>query len=224
MKKIILTLATLAFCMGGIAAENFGIDIGLMFPMSFQTMSSSNSEYKEDDFALGAKLQTYDFFWADGHVGLYGMLGLGFNLAETNRSVTVSGTKTSLVDNDGNSFNFFCAIGPAFGTNLGSSNVRFNVGTGLHIHSKTYEQNMGTSTNKIIYDGSALWMGLNLNPQLRFTNNRRCSFLFGCELNFDGCVAGELGPRNGTKTDIKDLYDSTFAFTLVPYAGLGINF
>ncbi len=199
----------------------YSIDVSMALPIRFLSFEASNSKFDENIIALGWKAQTYDFFWLDGRLGIYASLGIGFQMAETSRSIKTGGITFKGEDTSSGVFNFSAAFGPSFGTYLGSTGIRFNIGAGLHILCQDFDEPL-SGVGSI--SGNAVWMGFDVNPQLRFTSNRRCSFVLGCEMAIDGCVGGELSVGGYGKRDIKDIFDSSFQFMLAPYLGLGFNF
>ena len=107
-------------------------------------------------------------------------------------------------------------VGPAFGVDIGRT--RFQTGVAFHMMGATlwglgddYEDD--EIDNKLKYSA----FGLALTPQFRFTADKRCSFILGCDFVFDFAV-------NITEDGEKIKPDNKFRFAASPYLGLGINF
>ncbi len=199
----------------------YSLDAGLTFPIRKMSFEASNSKFNETIVSAALKAQTYDFFWLKGHLGIYASLGIGFQILETKRNINFNGTDYTGDDNSSCVFNLSAAFGPSFGINIGSTGMRFNIGAGLHFLYQDFDEAIGSS-GKI--EGRAIWLGFDLNPQIRFANDKSAPFVFGFEMAFDTCLNGDFNVASSGKKKIKDYFDSSFQFMISPYVGLGFNF
>jgi hypothetical protein len=150
---------------GAFAADNYtlGIDIagGIVGYGSTKfngTIGGIKQEftYKEVPF-LPIKVNTYDCFLLNNHLGIYGSIGL---LPQAQFNVKLDGKS----DNDdpwvGVAFEFM--VGPAFGVDLGDSGIRFQCGVPFHAEFGGYfykETKLGyeKKNNSFV---QRLWLGL----------------------------------------------------------------
>ena len=213
---------------GAFAADNYtlGIDIagGIVGYGSTKfdgTLLGIKQEftYKEVPF-LPLKVNTYDCFLLNDHLGIYGSIGL-----LPNAQVDFKGSAGGKDEDPWVGIAFEFMVGPAFGVDLGDSGIRFQCGVPFHAEFGAYfsDSKVGDAATKRTRSYSAF--GLGLTPQFRFMANRRCSLVLGADFVFDfamgfkqkvendaGSVTYELEPKNA------------FRFKTVPYLGLGINF
>ncbi len=162
-------------------------------------------------------------FLANDHIGIYASLGYNLVFGFDKNKVSFGG-RTDERDGDGwAGVNAEFIVGPAFGFNLGST--RFNLGAGFHF----LYGNLWSMKDKEIYVADGTYKmetqkmeysagGIALAPQFRFTADRRCSFILGCDFAFDFKVDISVDGEKISDTD------STFRFAATPYLGLGINF
>ncbi|MBQ7619220.1 MAG: hypothetical protein IJS51_03710 [Treponema sp.] len=205
MKKIFLSLAVAALVSTTpLVAQNHtcGIDI-VAGIVGFDTLKGkvngqTSKEWGIEIFPI--KIDTYDCFLLNNHLGLYASVGIGpgFCINDTNKSAF--------------QLRFDFMAGPAFGVDLGESSVRFQIGVPFH----AAIINATTGNDETSYTVTAL--GFALTPQFRFTANKRCSFVLGADLMFD--LSADIKPKSGDKYSL----DNAFMFSFLPYLGLGINF
>ena len=202
MKKFFLTIAVAALVSATpLAAQNHtcGIDI-VAGIFGFDTLKGKVEG--ETSRSLGIeifpiKIDTYDCFLLNNHLGLYASVGIGPGLG---------------IDDITFQLRFDFMAGPAFGVDLGESSVRFQIGVPFH----AAIINATTGDDETSYTVTAL--GFALTPQFRFTANKRCSFVLGADLMFD--FSADIKLKNGDKYSL----DNAYMFSFLPYLGLGINF
>lgn len=230
LKKIFaaaLLCATLSA--GAFAADNYtlGIDIagGIVgygtakfdgkYPV---TGTVKEYSYSEVPF-LPTKINTYDCFLLNDHLGIYGSIGL---LPNASIDFGVSGDRAS---DPWVGIGLEFMVGPAFGVDLGDSGIRFQCGVPFHAEFGAFfdESKVRDVTTKKTLSYNAF--GVGLTPQFRFMANRRCSLVLGADFVFDFALNMEMktevgGSSSSYKLDAKN----AFRFKTVPYLGLGINF
>lgn len=221
MKKSFVALLAAFVLGGGVFAENYtkGIDIQFGIPLGFTTMEKDIVGYDlkakmfEGGFQL--KLATYDCFLLNDMLGIYASVG-------ANTGIILTGSEHSWDDVFiGISGEFM--IGPAFGVNLGKT--RFQTGLAFHA---VVARGIGLDDYDIKYHS----LGFALTPQFRFTANRRCSFILGCDFTFDfpnkiTYIVDDIyhyDDDDDYHYDTEMKFDSGFRFGVTPYIGLGINF
>lgn len=217
MKKSFVALLA-AFVLGGVVfAENYtkGIDIQLFgIPIGSTTMSVEGFTAKSFEAGYQLKIATYDCFALNDMLGIYASVG-------ANTGIILTGSEHSWDDVFiGISGEFM--IGPAFGVNLGKT--RFQTGFAFHA---VVARGIGLDDYDIKYHS----LGFALTPQFRFTANRRCSFILGCDFTFDfpnkiTYVVDDFYHHDDDDYyyDAEMKFDSGFRFGVTPYIGLGINF
>lgn len=124
-------------------------------------------------------------------------------------------------------------VGPAFGVDLGSSSVRFQIGVPFHmiVGGGVLFTESSWRNNKYEPDGvygfNYSAYGIGLTPQFRFMANRRCSFVVGMDFVYDFVYNRTFEQKiNGVTVRESDTNgaDRTHRFAWTPYLGLGINF
>ena len=244
MKRFLCVLCALAVGAGAFAGK-FGLDLslGVGFGFSNAQLYSSGVEAELEGMELvlpSIKVATYSFFLLDDMLGLHAQLGFSpfiergetlktnwWGLGETEfESIGFQGGVPT------ESWGFEFLIGPAFGIDLNET-VRFQTGLGFHfLYVSAHEMfSYSEGLQSKGYTESFSSCGIGLTPQLRFTPNKRLSFLVGCDLNFDfgGDIYKEFFSTEiagvNTNQRLPD-YDMTgfFRFEVEPYIGLGINF
>jgi len=211
---------------GAFAADNYtlGIDIagGIVgYGSTKFKLGSTDFEYAYNELPfLPLKVNTYDCFLLNNHLGIYGSIGL---LPQAQFNVKLNGKS----DNDdpwvGIAFEFM--VGPAFGVDLGDSGIRFQCGVPFHAEFGAYfsDSKVGDVATKRTRSYSAF--GLGLTPQFRFMANRRCSLVLGADFIFDFAMGFKLKIENDAGSATFDYEPkNAFRFKTVPYLGLGINF
>ena len=212
---------------GAFAADNYtlGIDIagGIVgYGSTKFKFSSSGVEttYNELPF-LPLKVNTYDCFLLNNHLGIYGSIGIipsgqvDFKVSKANKKEEDAWVGIGLE----------FMVGPAFGVDLGDSGIRFQCGVPFHAEFGAFfdESKVRDVTTKKTLSYNAF--GVGLTPQFRFMANRRCSLVLGADFVFDFALNMEMktevgGSSSSYKLDAKN----AFRFKTVPYLGLGINF
>lgn len=213
---------------GAFASDNYtlGIDIagGIVGfgSTKFNTTAYGGDKeisYKELPF-LPLKVNTYDCFLLNNHFGIYGSIGL---LPQAMYGVEVDGKSNNDDPWVGIAFEFM--VGPAFGTDLGDSGIRFQCGVPFHAEFGGYYYEETKSTGKIKNSRTYSAFGVGLTPQFRFMANRRCSLVVGADLIFDFAMSFKEEAKTDDYTRTHELNPkSAFRFKTVPYLGLGINF
>ena len=216
MKKCIAFVASLAIA-GLCFAKNHscGIDIVAGFPLGFSRYSlednlADDAKLKFTELGFGMKIQTYDCFLLGGILGVYASAGFGVGFAVQTEK------EESLILNDGGTYvsgDFL--IGPAVGFDAGA--LRFQMGVAFHA--------VVLKMNSFLYEGDSKKFhsfGFALTPQVRFTADKRCSFVVGADLMFDFPQKMSNTDSFGVTTDSD--WKNSFRFGLTPYLGLGINF
>ena len=214
---------------GAFASDNYtlGIDIagGIVGYGSTKfdgTLSGVKLEftYKEVPF-LPIKVNTYDCFLLNNHLGIYGSIGIipsgqvDFKISSANKKEEDAWIGIGLE----------FMVGPAFGVDLGDSGIRFQCGVPFHAEFGAYfnDSKTGNVTTKRTRSYSAF--GLGLTPQFRFMANRRCSLVLGADFVFDFAMSFKLKFENDDGSVTFDYEPkNAFRFKTVPYLGLGINF
>ena len=211
---------------GAFASDNYtlGIDIagGIVgYGSTKFKFSSSGVEttYNELPF-LPLKVNTYDCFLLNNHLGIYGSIGL---LPQAMFNVKNDGKSNNDDPWVGIAFEFM--VGPAFGVDLGDSGIRFQCGVPFHAEFGGYFY----KETKLVYETkmtrSYSAFGLGLTPQFRFMANRRCSFVLGADFVFDFAMSFKQKIETDAGTTTSDAEPkNAFRFKTVPYLGLGINF
>lgn len=115
-------------------------------------------------------------------------------------------------------------IGPAFGIDLGNSNVRFQTGAGFHLL-------VAKTTTEIIMEENCperfTAIGFGLTPQFRFGANNNISFILGCDFIFDFgfSTSREVYNIDGLRISMPEAkINKFFRFGITPQLGFGINF
>lgn len=211
---------------GAFASDNYtlGIDIagGIVgYGSTKFKLGSTDIEYAYNELPfLPLKVNTYDCFLLNNHLGIYGSIGL---LPQAQFNVKLDGKS----DNDdpwvGVAFEFM--VGPAFGVDLGDSGIRFQCGVPFHAEfgGYFYKETKSGYEKKITRSYSAF--GLGLTPQFRFMANRRCSFVLGADFVFDFAMSFKAKEETDSGTTTNDVNPkNAFRFKTLPYLGLGINF
>lgn len=224
MKKIFGALFATIALSGAVFAENYakGIDIQLLgIPIASTTMKIEGFDEKGFEAGYQLKIATYDCFLLNDMLGIYASIG-------ANAGVILIGDDHGWDDIFiGISGEFM--IGPAFGINLGRT--RFQTGLAFHA---VVARGIGFEDYDIKYHS----FGFALTPQFRFTADKRCSFILGCDITFDfpkkiTYVSNDYHHDyyydyrydhydNDHNASIK--FDDGFRFGVTPYIGLGINF
>ena len=238
MKKKIAALAA-AFILGGaIFADNHtkGIDLQIGIPIAVSNMTKEYDvlECYQTTVEAGGqfKLASYDCFLLNDMLGIYGSLGVNTGVFITANGATGQSkhdeeSESGFIDGIGFNASLELMIGPAFGVNLGS--VRFQTGLAFHA---VFAWGFGTvlsDDNEEIFSNSDYnytvrykSFGFALTPQFRFTANKRCSFIIGCDITFDFPNKLTYENEDGARTKME--FDNGFRFGATPYLGLGINF
>ncbi len=239
LKKIFSVVLLCAVFTTGTFAKNhaLGMDIAvgvLGFDTTKFKVGGVENSYNVIDI-LPIKINTYDCFLLNDHLGVYASLGL-LPGVQFNNKTTVNGVTEKSDDiwaNVGMEF----MIGPAFGIDLGESSVRFQIGAPFHFmggvamldRTRVVSNTRGGRIYMVetTYKESIEYFtfGLGLTPQFRFMADRRFSLVVGMDFVFDflySCTykTEVLGVTSSRKYEP----DSAFRFYWTPYAGLGINF
>lgn len=139
MKRIV-TLLVLLLCATTIftAEGKYGLDFSFGVSAGFQSQEGKipyvgqTVELKRTDLLLPVKISTYDYFLLDNMLGIYGSISLsplGAFMGEKVGGIESGNVKG--INEMAAGFEFI--IGPAFGIDLGDSNVRFQTGAGFHL-------------------------------------------------------------------------------------------
>ena len=230
MKRIV-TLLVLLLCATTIfAAEGkYGLDFSFGVSAGFQSQEGKipyvgqTVELKRTDLLLPVKISTYDYFLLDNMLGIYGSISLsplGAFMGEKVGGIESGNVKG--INEMAAGFEFI--IGPAFGIDLGDSNVRFQTGAGFHLL-------VAKTTTEIIMEENCperfTAMGFGLTPQFRFGANNNISFILGCDFIFDFgfSTSRELYNIGGNVIPMPEAeINKFFRFGITPQLGFGINF
>lgn len=227
MKRSFVALLASLVLGGGVFAENYtkGIDIQMLgISIAATTMENvGGGEFRIAEACRQFKIATYDCFMLKNTFGIYASVAANIGV------ILTSDDDWSWV----NDFDGFFGIsgefmiGPAIGVNLGKT--RFQ--TGIAFHALTA---LGIGSDDNIHFSS---LGFALTPQFRFTADRRCSFILGCDFTFDfpknyvsfgtrydNDEDGHVDYDSAERYEEKFEFDDGFRFGVTPYIGLGINF
>lgn len=229
--KRITTLLVLLLCATTIfAAEGkYGLDFSFGVSAGFQSQEGKipyvgeTVELKRTDLLLPIKISTYDYFLLDNMLGIYGSISLSPLGAFMGEKVGVfeSGNVKG-INEMAAGFEFI--LGPAFGIDLGNSNVRFQTGAGFHLF-------VAKTTTEIIMEENCperfTAIGFGLTPQFRFGANNNISFILGCDFIFDFgfSTSREVYNIDGHRISMPEAkINKFFRFGITPQLGFGINF
>lgn len=230
MKRIV-TLLVLLLCATTIftAEGKYGLDFSFGVSAGFQSQEGEipyvgqTVKLKRTDLLLPVKISTYDYFLLDNMLGIYGSISLSPLGAFMGEKVGVfeSGNVKG-INEMAAGFEFI--LGPAFGIDLGNSNVRFQTGAGFHLL-------VAKTTTEIIMEENCperfTAMGFGLTPQFRFGANNNISFILGCDFIFDFGFSTSREDYNidGHRYSMpKAKINKFFRFGITPQLGFGINF
>lgn len=229
--KRITTLLVLLLCATTIfAAEGkYGLDFSFGVSAGFQSQEGKipyvgeTVELKRTDLLLPIKISTYDYFLLDNMLGIYGSISLsplGAFMGEKVGGIESGNVKG--INEMAAGFEFI--LGPAFGIDLGNSNVRFQTGAGFHLL-------VAKTTTEIIMEENCpelfTAIGFGLTPQFRFGANNNISFILGCDFIFDFgfSTSREVYNINGHPISMPEAeINKFFRFGITPQLGFGINF
>src|SRR5574344_1580869 len=189
MKKTLKTIITvltagILFTGTAFAAGNYtkGLDIAFgpelaMTDYKFQfTDDDTNYEDHYKDIIAKLKISTYDCFLSNDTVGVYAELGIPFGGHRWYKWEDGSST----TDSDKGIFQggIEFMAGPAFGINLGSSDIRLQGAVGFHM------KYLAETKNDLYVKGDSMdytdwWMGIGCDIQARFMADRRFSPIVG---------------------------------------------
>lgn len=225
LKKILAAAFVAGAMTVGAFAENhpYGMDIAFGI-VDFEAIeykyNGAETKYNVINF-FPIKINTYDCFWLNNHLGIYASIGLHPGI-KLNEETKIGGAKTT---NDKGYLNcgFEFMTGPAFGVDFGDSSVRFQVGAPLHFMGGVYYRDEKNSDTKYTLEYGAF--GFALTPQFRFMANRRCSLVVGADFVFDFVMnfTEKVETNNAVTTRAFHPSDE-LRFAWTPYIGLGINF
>ena len=219
LKKIFLA----AICGGALAAGAFADNHPYGIDIAAGIVGVEDTEFKSDGVKVTynevtifpIKVNTYCCPWLNNHLGIYGSIGMApgvrFNY------------KVGDVKSDDGWFDFGVElmVGPAFGVDLGSSSIRFQVGAPFHVMGGIATREINSSKQTLKYSA----FGFALTPQFRFMANRRCSLVVGADFVFDFALNMTSEKEIGGNTVSASLSPKdVFRFACTPYLGLGINF
>ena len=227
--KRITTLLVLLLCATTIfAAEGkYGLDFSFGISAGFQSQEGrilgEAVKLKRTDLLLPVKISTYDYFLLDNMLGIYGSISLSALGALMGEKVNgIEAGNMMGLNEMAAGFEFI--IGPAFGIDLGDSNVRFQTGAGFHLL-------VAKTTTEIIMEENCpelfTAMGFGLTPQFRFNPNNMISFIMGCDFIFDFgfSTSRELYNIGGKVIPMPAAgINKFFRFGITPQLGFGINF
>lgn len=227
--KRITTLLVLLLCATTIfAAEGkYGLDFSFGVSAGFQSQEGrilgEAVKLKRTDLLLPVKISTYDYFLLDNMLGIYGSISLsplGAFMGEKVNGIEAG----NMMGLNEMAAGFEFIIGPAFGIDLGDSNVRFQTGAGFHllVAKTTTEIIMGENCPELFTA-----MGFGLTPQFRFNSNNMISFIMGCDFIFDFgfSTSRELYNIGGKVIPMPAAgINKFFRFGITPQLGFGINF
>lgn len=227
--KRITTLLVLLLCATTIfAAEGkYGLDFSFGISAGFQSQEGrilgEAVKLKRTDLLLPVKISTYDYFLLDNMLGIYGSISLsplGAFMGEKVNGIEAG----NMMGLNEMAAGFEFIIGPAFGIDLGDSNVRFQTGAGFHLL-------VAKTTTEIIMEENCpelfTAMGFGLTPQFRFNPNNMISFIMGCDFIFDFGFSTSRELYNiGWKVIPMPAagINKFFRFGITPQLGFGINF
>lgn len=229
--KRITTLLVLLLCATTIfAAEGkYGLDFSFGVSAGFQSQEGKipyvgeTVELKRTDLLLPIKISTYDYFLLDNMLGIYGSISLsplGAFMGEKVGGIESGNVKG--INEMAAGFEFI--LGPAFGIDLGNSNVRFQTGAGFHLL-------VAKTTTEIIMEENCperfTAIGFGLTPQFRFGANNNISFILGCDFIFDFgfSTSREVYNIDGHRISMPEAkINKFFRFGITPQLGFGINF
>lgn len=230
MKRIV-TLLVLLLCSTTIfAAEGkYGLDFSFGVSAGFQSQEGKipyvgqTVKLKRTDLLLPVKISTYDYFLLDNMLGIYGSISLSPLGAFMGEKVNdIEAGNMMGINEMAAGFEFI--IGPAFGIDLGDSNIRFQTGAGFHLL-------VAKTTTEIIMEENCpevfTAMGFGLTPQFRFNPNNKISFIVGCDFIFDFgfSTSREVYNIDGVLTHgMHPEINKFFRFGITPQVGFGINF
>ena len=230
MKRIV-TLLVLLLCATTIfAAEGkYGLDFSFGVSAGFQSQEGEipyvgqTVKLKRTDLLLPVKISTYDYFLLDNMLGIYGSISLsplGAFMGEKVKDIEAG----NMMGINEMAAGFEFIIGPAFGIDLGDSNVRFQTGAGFHLL-------VAKTTTEIIMEENCpevfTAMGFGLTPQFRFGANNNISFILGCDFIFDFgfSTSREVYNIDGHLISMPEAeINKFFRFGITPQLGFGINF
>lgn len=229
--KRITTLLVLLLCATTIfAAEGkYGLDFSFGVSAGFQSQEGEipyvgqTVKLKRTDLLLPVKISTYDYFLLDNMLGIYGSISLSPLGAFMGEKVNdIEAGNMMGINEMAAGFEFI--IGPAFGIDLGDSNVRFQTGAGFHLL-------VAKTTTEIIMEENCpelfTAMGFGLTPQFRFGANNNISFILGCDFIFDFgfSTSREVYNIDGHLISMPEAeINKFFRFGITPQLGFGINF
>jgi|LAHS01.1.fsa_nt_gb hypothetical protein len=235
MKKTIGIAAAFLFCASAIFAQNYtkGIDITVMpeFAGSSFSLGSKTTISQSDMFGV-MRIDSFDSFWLNNHLGIYGMMSADFGGKRT-ISMTIDGHTDSDADDDLNATGAEFIIGPSFATNLGSRAIRFQVGAGLHMLYLETDYDYKLYTISYTENVKEIWTGFGADAQFRFTANKHFSPVVGMTLTVDSgysesyddtTVTSEGVKTNTSETKDNSDFDKVARVGFTPYIALGINF
>ena len=228
MKRIV-TLLVLLLCATAIfAAEGkYGLDFSFGISAGFQSQEGrilgEAVKLKRTDLLLPVKISTYDYFLLDNMLGIYGSISLSPLGAFMGEKVNGFEAGNMMGINE-MAAGFEFIIGPAFGIDLGDSNIRFQTGAGFHLL-------VAKTTTEIIMEENCpelfTAMGFGLTPQFRFGANNKISFIVGCDFIFDFgfSTSRELYNIDRYLISMPEAeINKFFRFGITPQLGFGINF
>lgn len=229
--KRITTLLVLLLCATTIfAAEGkYGLDFSFGVSAGFQSQEGEipyvgqTVKLKRTDLLLPVKISTYDYFLLDNMLGIYGSISLSPLGAFMGEKVNdIEAGNMMGINEMAAGFEFI--IGPAFGIDLGDSNIRFQTGAGFHLL-------VAKTTTEIIMEENCpelfTAMGFGLTPQFRFGANNKISFIVGCDFIFDFgfSTSRELYNIDRYLISMPEAeINKFFRFGITPQLGFGINF
>lgn len=227
--KRITTLLVLLLCATTIfAAEGkYGLDFSFGISAGFQSQEGrilgEAVKLKRTDLLLPVKISTYDYFLLDNMLGIYGSISLSPLGAFMGEKVNdIEAGNMMGINEMAAGFEFI--IGPAFGIDLGDSNIRFQTGAGFHLL-------VAKTTTEIIMEENCpelfTAMGFGLTPQFRFGANNKISFIVGCDFIFDFGFSTSREVYNIDRYLIsmpEAEINKFFRFGITPQLGFGINF
>ena len=227
--KRITTLLVLLLCATTIfAAEGkYGLDFSFGISAGFQSQEGrilgEAVKLKRTDLLLPVKISTYDYFLLDNMLGIYGSISLSPLGAFMGEKVNGFEAGNMMGINE-MAAGFEFIIGPAFGIDLGDSNIRFQTGAGFHLL-------VAKTTTEIIMEENCpelfTAMGFGLTPQFRFGANNKISFIVGCDFIFDFVFSTSRELYNIDRYLIsmpEAEINKFFRFGITPQLGFGINF
>lgn len=227
--KRITTLLVLLLCATTIfAAEGkYGLDFSFGISAGFQSQEGrilgEAVKLKRTDLLLPVKISTYDYFLLDNMLGIYGSISLSPLGAFMGEKVNGFEAGNMMGINE-MAAGFEFIIGPAFGIDLGDSNIRFQTGAGFHLL-------VAKTTTEIIMEENCpelfTAMGFGLTPQFRFGANNKISFIVGCDFIFDFGFSTSREVYNIDRYLIsmpEAEINKFFRFGITPQLGFGINF